>query len=338
MQVIWRRLYNGSSLMDGGTTYQLRNLVNRRNVVSDPKENEAACEDFMIMVTEAHILAAAMEAFDMNSLTDTPSTKFFPKGSCELDSLQRRNILMLATRGLVEKHLDLTIPEKKTKQKKSVSKEPHDGVLEYAKDTLGLGLLLMEFADSVREGDGDRIMRCWKFLLPLFKSTGRTNYSIEAVTLLAQYHYLFSPRMAAQLAWSRTINTHGRTSKNISCDLHLEHLNRVAKNALGGLSSNITERSVDRIGKAVGVVSKLSHRFDGLNNVPTPSDYHTRKPKKKDITMIVDQLRKSKVFKCEHGRCHLHFKKFSSNPCKSTWKEELKVWMDGHIKKLLLSR
>ena len=222
------------------------------------------------------------------------------------------------------------------KSKKGTPKQLHDGVHDYAKDTLVLGLLLMEFNDSIREGDGDRIIRCWKFLLPLFKSTKRTNYSIEAVTLLAQYHYLFSPRMAVQLAWSRTINTHGRTGKNISCDLHLEHLNRVAKNALGGLSSNITEKSVERIGKTVGGMSNLSRRFDVDNNVPTPSDYHTKKPKHKDVTMMVDQLRKSKVFKFQDGRCHLHFKNFASNPCKAINKRELKEWMDGQIKKLIM--
>ena len=81
MQVIWRRLYSGSSAMDGGTMYQLRNLVNRRNVVNDPKANEAACEDFMLTVTEAHILASAMELFEMETLTDSPSKQFFPDGS-----------------------------------------------------------------------------------------------------------------------------------------------------------------------------------------------------------------------------------------------------------------
>ena len=41
-------------------------------------------------------------------------------------------------------------------------------------------------------------------------ATGRTNYSIEAVTLLAQYHFLFTERMHMQLLWSRTVNVHGR--------------------------------------------------------------------------------------------------------------------------------
>lgn len=316
--------------------YQLRNLVNRRNVVNNPKENEAACEDFMVTVTEAHILAAALEMFEMDSLTSAPSTKFFSEGSSELDSLQRRNILLLATQQFVEKYVDLTIPtEKSTTSKKD---QARDGVQGYAKDTLTLGLLLMEFVDAVREGDGERIIRCWKFLLPLFKSSERTNYSVEAVTLLTQYYYLFSPRMAAQLAWSRTVNTHGHAGKNISCDLHLEHLNRVAKGALGRLSSNITEKSVKRIGKTVGIMSNLSHKFDVANNVPTPTSYHTRKPKVKDVTLMVNQLRKSEVFQFQEGRCHPHFKNFSSNPCKSVNRKDLKVWMDGHVDYVSLNR
>ena len=31
----------------------------------------------------------------------------------------------------------------------------------------------MEFVDAVREGDGKRILRCWRYFLLLFKATGR---------------------------------------------------------------------------------------------------------------------------------------------------------------------
>ena len=50
--------------------------------------------------------------FEMESLTDTPSKKFFPDGSSE--SQQRKNILLLETRQLVEKYMymyaDLLVP------------------------------------------------------------------------------------------------------------------------------------------------------------------------------------------------------------------------------------
>ena len=36
--------------------YQLRNLINRRNIVKNPVDAVDACEDFIVLVTEAHIL------------------------------------------------------------------------------------------------------------------------------------------------------------------------------------------------------------------------------------------------------------------------------------------
>ena len=42
-----------------------------------------------------------------------------------------------------------------------------DSVQEYAKETLSLGLLLFEFKDGIREGDGNRVLRCWKKIFAL---------------------------------------------------------------------------------------------------------------------------------------------------------------------------
>lgn len=71
----------------------------------------------------------------------------------------------------------------------------------------------------------------------------------EAFILLAQLKFLFTPKMVAQLKWSSTINTHGRHGKNISCDLHMEHLNRSYKSAIVGLGANVTDKAVLCIGK-----------------------------------------------------------------------------------------
>ena len=84
----------------------------------------------------------------------------------------------------------------------------------YAVNVLTLGMLWHTFHDAVREGDGDRIIRCWRFLLLVFKHSGRKNYSIEAFNLLAQMIKL-SPRKVAELKWNRTINTHGRIGHNM---------------------------------------------------------------------------------------------------------------------------
>ena len=51
---------------------------------------------------------------------------------------------------------------------------------------LVLGLFWMGFHDAIREGDGERVMMYWKFLLPIFKTLGRKNYIVECVKLQLQ--------------------------------------------------------------------------------------------------------------------------------------------------------
>ena len=37
-------------------------------------------------------------------------------------------------------------------------------------EVLSLGLFYLEFKDAIREGDGLRVLRCYKYLLPLFRT------------------------------------------------------------------------------------------------------------------------------------------------------------------------
>ena len=84
----------------------------------------------------------------------------------------------------------------------------------------------MELLDSVREGDGKHDARVWQYMSeqPIAKY-----YAVEAFTFLIQKMYLFSPRMVAQLLWSRTVNVHGKMKIYVAADLHMEHLNRECK-------------------------------------------------------------------------------------------------------------
>ena len=93
----------------------------------------------------------------------------------------------------------------------------------------------MEYVDGIKEGDGTRVLHCWQYLLPLFYFSNRTNYSNEAFKLLYQYKFLACPMHCHQMIWSRFINTVGRPGKNIPADLHMEHLNRILKEAVQNL-------------------------------------------------------------------------------------------------------
>ena len=134
-----------------------------------------------------------------------------------------------------------------------------DDVHMYAVEVLTLSLLWHGFHDAITEGDGDRILRYWRILLVVFKSTNHPNYTKEAVHLLLQYHYMLSDHQKAQLLWSRCINTQGRQGTNIPCDLHMEHLNRTLKTLLRGLGDNMTPKTVVKAGKSLAVVQQVCH-------------------------------------------------------------------------------
>ena len=80
--------------MDGGTLYHLRNVINWKNVVKDPTNNLTACEEFFLLVVEAHILTATMSVFGMKTIEDRPSNTLFPEGATDLNFSEGRVLLM----------------------------------------------------------------------------------------------------------------------------------------------------------------------------------------------------------------------------------------------------
>ena len=167
-------------------------------------------------------------------------------------------MLLNAVEKVVDKYVDVSFGS----EKQSKKHEKQDYVLNYASDLLTMGLLVMEFEDAIHEADGFRILRCWRHLLLIYRATNRRNYSLEAFRLIAQYDLLLSPHMAQQLIWSRTVNIHSRPGRNIPADLHMEHLNRMCKSSLGGLGPNLSAKSVDRVGKSIGELSKVTDQYD----------------------------------------------------------------------------
>ena len=103
------------------------------------------------------------------------------------------------------------------------------------------GLLCTEFYDAIREGDGNRILISWKFLLMHFRADnkGSTKYALEALYLIFQLTSLLSPRQSYRLMWNRSVKG---TSTNVPLDLDLEHDNRMIKEAIKKLGGNISEK------------------------------------------------------------------------------------------------
>ena len=145
---------------------------------SDPQDNMNAAEDFLQIVLDGYVVAAAKEIM-----------------SCEWDG----TIVQLADE-IIKQYIQI-LPER--------TLQTPDEVYKYSCEIMSLGLIWYNYLDAIREEDGCRVMDMWKFLLIIFKKSGR-RYAKDVAILLIQYHCLFSDRKAAQLRNSRFINTVGQ--------------------------------------------------------------------------------------------------------------------------------
>lgn len=122
--------------------------INRINVVKQPEKQVTPCEEFFLSVTEAHICSVAMQVFKMSAVTDWPCAELFLESCTKLNPQQRWNLLQLAVSKIVDQFVDISYPS-------PALKKDDDHIRAYAREVLSLGLLLMEFTDAVREGDGE---------------------------------------------------------------------------------------------------------------------------------------------------------------------------------------
>ena len=167
-------------------------------------------------------------------------------------------------------------------------------------------------------------------MFPLFKVSGRTNYTIEAFTMLYSHAFFLSPRQADQLLWCRFVNATGWAGKNIAMDLHMEHLNRVCKDALCALGANKTPMAIQRIGKCIGVLKTVSDNFDEQTGVNDRGS-HTVVSAEKDRDIIIKELVTHSIFNPRPGCCHLSFKKIDCTIFSKVSYGLMLQWMKEHI-------
>ena len=277
------------------------------------------------MVLEAHIVTAALKHFGMESLTDQPTEEFLT--ALQACGNEEKGVFFLQQIVTMLKRIIHPLT-----QCDSSSQLTSDGVYNYSKELLTLCMFHAEYVDAIREGDGYRILRLWKFLLILFKTTQRKNYAIEALNFLAQYNILTTPRQREQLLWSRFVNTLGRPGTNIAADLHMEHLNRTVKSAIGKEMSNLTPKVIERVGKCAGPLTNICGQFDKISSLVTPSGRHNKASHQDDLERIVAIIMKAKVLDHIPNRGHHCFKSLNGRPFSGLDYEALFKWAGDRLK------
>ena len=88
-------------------------------------------------------------------------------------------------------------------------------------------------------------------------------------------------------------------------------LHKQCKQSMGTLGSNISDRSVSRIGKSIGQVMEVSQQFDRTNGVREDSGRHPRRTVEADMKKLVTQLHADSHY--HPKRKHAHFKRMQAN-------------------------
>lgn len=240
-----------------------------------------------------HVLSAALTTLELPDINSQPTGEGY--GIPSLDNLwthtneERKAVLHAISKRIVEncQFLFNAFPDVSLRK---------DEVQHYACQLLSIGCFYLAYKDAIKEGDGQCVLECWQYLLPVFHNSGRRNYSNEALHLLCQYHHELSPQQAEQLLYSRFVNTRGVRGRNIPLDLHQEHLNRLCKDCVKGLGSNKTKPVIVRCSKALGTLNELLENFDEDSCVARPSGAHHVPSYKEDLHMIVQELQQNKIF------------------------------------------
>lgn len=200
-----------------------------------------------------------------------------------------------------------------------------DGVRNYARVLCHFASLVLLFVDAWKEGDGERVLRLWKILMLHFHAEKKNKYALEALRLQFQIATL-QPHLSHQLTWGRFINTHGGKGRNLPCDLHNEHINKLFKDIIANMGANFTKTASTWAARSVSSLERLSTGFDKQAGIHPEATAHGRRSDE-DIKIVVGVLKKAKVLEVTEKRSHRMFPKFTPDPLHKLNREQMAKWI-----------
>ena len=229
-------------------------------MTKDPKKDVNACVDFINTVVKGHFVACACDVLGISSPDEPP---VLPPGIHTASEREQLALINRVARLVVDR---CTLIDGAFTNEAVV--DNRDSVYNYARVLCHFGSLVMELIDAWREGDGERVLRCWKLFLPHLKVSGCTKFSLEALKLQFQTRFTYSPNLAHQVTWHRFVNVRGGAGKNIPCDLFNEHINKLLKCIISNMGPNLTEQALQRAARSVTALQHICENFDSQSGVP----------------------------------------------------------------------
>ena len=367
IQVIWDQMYSTASARDTGTLYAARNAIDARNVTVDPHNNYYAAAEFLDKVNSAYLIVGALDYFGMETVEDQPKKNEYTGQPNDVHA--KKEYINTTIRQFVLEHVVNQVPELSTEaptsnelkcrecgksyirphalrnheQEKhgitpasssaSHSSEGEDRIYNYTHQLLVLLLLRANHNNAIKLGDGQRLLRLYKYFMLFFKVSSCPKYAIAMLHLQAQVNCLLSPRMSYSLTWNRFVNHQGAPDTNHPMNLDIEHDNKSFKNDCHSYRGEITDKSINRVSRSAEKSDAILYNFDETTSVKRPSGRHTRMSTEEDIMLLVEHIKSADVFKKIPGRVHTAFSNMRHNCLEQLDADKLKDWISNSLKK-----
>ena len=239
LQIIWKKLVK--SCKSHGTLGYFCSMLGRMPDANNPKKNMNACTDVLFTVLKGHYVALACKLLNIQDPTaDCPTVDTLEGKEAKLAFLAKLSLDVISRFSIIK---DAVLGCKIYGTK--------DDAYDYARVFCHFASLALEFKNGWEEGDGDRVIRCWKFFLLHFRAySTRSKYAWEALRLQFQLVHL-PPFLSQQLRWERFVNVHGGKGNNIPCDLYNEHMNKAFKEIVSHMGANLTEKTAQTAARSV---------------------------------------------------------------------------------------
>lgn len=214
--------------------------------------------------------------------------------------------------------------------------KPGDDVYNYNCALLTDCFLFFNFLDAIKEGDGARIMRQYKYIMLYCKADGShsTKYALECLYQFFLVHALLSQRDSERFVWNRSVNNSGKKGTNIPSDEDTEHSNNHTKQGIRNLGPNVTEKAVQRLSHAESpTASILGHLDDSIKRL-LRSGKHSTGSLERDLNELIKREVEFNIFTESEGRSYKQFSSFQRDRLANLDASSLHQWINKHKKNI----
>ncbi len=342
---------------DVGTLYAAKVFLKATDVKGKPTSCFYAFEELLDKYVKALILAAALHFFGMKDTTSEPTANKHDNDEADEEEYINDVLVQMVDKYAIQHEPDalaidkaFQCPECNRKPYKTSrglrnhlakvhadsihSQQLHQSkatIGDYCRTALAMILLAYNFTDARKCGDGDRIIRLYRFFILHFKAAGKNKYAHHSLRLQAQVKCLLTPKMSHILTWNRFVNNIGRRDSNVEVDRENEHRNKAIKQETRSFYGKLSDKSIKRVGEAAQKLERILLQVDKASNTKQPSGRHLKVDTSGDVLALTDIFHKERVFESGQDRQLHALPDFQKDPFSHLNLAEVHQWMTSAL-------